>query len=991
MNTNEIIIVDILKGVILKKFIEENYFFSNIPYNMIAAEGKFSANGDSFIISTYLGSISIYSIYSKNSYSTTYMNQFFDDEYRNSNDELNAIFPQYVNMYNLPYITQQPYSKYKFQTIKDNKRLTCNYSLTKKEIERKLFNNINYSDKAFEERQEDCEKEEKAFIQAAKDNITYMINDRTEQSDSSILDISENGSEIYYRRNYPNNNNRNNIINNSNVINSNNNYNNISNGRASNNINNNDNNINENEMIDYEFTSSYEEELDDLEDEEISIDSDDYGVVRNMKSNKFLSERARRCNTNTNINTVSDRARRWNLRSKDQNKNEDINYDESEIFEETKDNRYSKSLRTRCNQPKYNYDDLLNSKKKEISNLRLSKKLKTRKGKKLEFIDSDNLPKVRTRLGLRNRNTNNISHSKKNVIIDEEDELLENEIEKITKNKQKTINNDRSKNNHKSNYFKNNSSPNGNSSYSLRRNNINLCNLNDSLLDNENEDLRFGEDKSLIGNIDSNKGLKKRRIEEKIELNETHINGNKKTHKNFCSNLKNLSLGLNNLSNYEKKKQLLSENFISSYKDLAYDPFEYLNNIPNLNFSNFIKDLIKNCENKSELCSFCGNKGKNIVGPFFKTEIPKQNYYVYSLDKCKNITKYDHNNEKTNQIIFDDEENINDNINKESQIFFHIDCLILFNDNFNINLEIIDKINIEREEKDLFMVSINPVYEKILSNTINSTIIQNKFCFRCGSSNATIKCPEINCNKYFHGNVCLSKNCQIFNKIICCFDCIKKKFINEEKQKNNFNNYSKNFLGYETSINNVNFSNASRDFFLRNKFSFYNYYPQKGEKVYFVMQAYEDFLKKYHQYIIFELNNETIFFWKNFENINIKCSNKKFNPYYPFICEIRSIDFLFNNNDTINYLKKLHRGSYRDKIKILIKLNLEIIEINKTFEIIFMENNEPDFLINYDNFEVNNEFYENLQQNSLDNNLHNCCLETIISEINYKGRVIDVI
>jgi len=1046
MNTNEIILVDILKSVIIKKFQEENFFFSNIPFNMIAAEGKFSTNGDSFVISTYLGSISIYSVYSKNSYSTTYMNQFFDDEFRNSNEELNHIFPQYVNMYNLPYITQQPYSFYKLRTIKENKRLASNYSMTLREIERKIFNNINYSENAFDQRQEDCEKEEKAFILAAKDNITYMIND---QADSSILDdsadVSDIGSEIYYRRSTNNRSNRNNTnyTNNFNLsyLNGGNNVNIARNSRNDNDYENSNDQDKKNfkknyddKILDYELSSPYDEEdQDDLEDEEISIDSDDYGIVKSLRSSKFLSERARYetrlDNGNTRGNSISDRAKRWRMRSKIQHSNDDQVNDNSEIIEECKsnnlitrnENKYSKSLRNRNYNPKYNFDEELKSNKKRRRNIRTRKRLKKRKGKKFGF-EEDNLPKVCTRLGLRskalksNLNLNPLRNIKKIIADEEEDEKnfdndYEEYFEKSDLKRNSNVNYKKIDLNHninnveeKTKYNSNNlnfKGSAGSSGYSLRRakyKNPNQTKVNEFNIDNDQLNKTLNNIK-IIEDMNEKKDFPKQKIGvlnskiDEINENKSSIDYDNQfennTQSNISTNLKNISNGLSSLSYYEKKKQKFLEKSISSFKDSTYNPFDFINNLGNLDFSNYILQLISNCENKRELCSFCGNRGKNVIGPFYKKEISSKNSFVYTINKnnCLENKCYSKNDftqlENSNQITFLEGASENGE-KKENILFLHIDCLILFNNNLNLNLK---KVEIENEEKNYFVNTKNPLFEKILSNTISSTIIQNKSCFRCGSSNATIKCPGEECSKFFHGNVCFGKYCQIYNKSICCFDCIRNKFINEEKQKLTPNNLNRNCL---VSENTVNYSYLKRDFFLRDKFSFYNYFPQKGEKVYFVLQAYEDFLKRYNQFIIMELEKDKIFFWKSFENENVKNSNKKFNPYYPFLCEIRNIEFFFNNNETISYLKKVHRGVYKEKIRIYIKLNIEIVEINKSFELIFFENSEPDFLINYDNYEINSFLYEDVQKNVLNGNLNNYYLETIISDMNYKGRVLDV-
>lgn len=983
MNTNEIIIVDIFKSEIIKKFKEENYFFSNIPYNMIAAEGKFSENGDYFVISTYLGSISVYSMYSRNSYSTTYMNQFFDDEFRARKDELNEIFPEYVNMYNLPYITQQPYSYFKLQTIKENKRLTSNYSMSIKEINRKIFNNINYSEKAFEERQEDCEKEEKAYILAAKDNITYMINDQ-DPSGADSLDESDVSSEPYIRNRNTTGANTNNRENNTNQQ--------IENNRIGAEIN------------DYEFSSSYEEDMEDLEDEEvISLDSDDIKISKNFKSNKYLGEKSRtRRNGNTanntiqsNNNNISERAKRWNLRSKDAKIkkmdgfiNDESESQEIENYSEGKgaENRYSKSLRTRSSQPIYNDNFFLNQNQKQNpTNSRIRKRLRKLKGNKLGLKEKDNLPKVRTRLGRRSRESNlNAKNGKKsNIIEDEEEEMeLDDELYSDKNTRFKLTGNDNSYE------IRNKSSANNildnavNSNYRTRRsnkniyNNINIDEIDTRNMKNGYKNLLDNEENEFVDRINYKTKNKKRNIDD-FDSNSTVL-------PNGASSTKNLNLGLFSLSNYEKKKQLSSENYISSFKDINYNPIEYLNNLPNGEFSDFAKQLIKNCENKIELCHFCGNKTKNIVGPFYKNYIASTNSYFYSLNKKPSNDDNEKSNHQKNwsNKMFSDEDFIFREV--EGVIYFHIDCLLLFNQNIDLNTK---NVTLEPEEKEYILPEnlSSLINAKIISKAINQTESLNKPCFRCGSGNATYKCAEEECDKYFHGNVCLAKYCLVFNKYIACFECVRKKFSYEERQKEKFANaINKNPLDY------LNFySDIPRDFFLRNTFSFYNYYPQKGEKVYFVLQAYEDFVKRYYQYIIFELDVENIFFWKRFENNNIS-SNKKFNPYYPFLCEVKNIEYMFNNAQTINYLKKIHRGSYREKINIVIKLTLQIFEINKTFDIIFMENSEPDFLINYNNYKVNLDYYETLQKNFLTGNIQNSFLETVIAEINYKGRVFEV-
>ena len=204
---NHIILFNFISGTIIKQFVENNYFFTNISQNIIASEGKFSSKGDSFVITTFLGFISIFSIYSKNSFSTTYMNQFTSKEFSNNssiiqsnNDSisLNSLFPQNVNMYNLPYIVEAPYSHIKLLQIESLKSLIQKkYNMTENEInQRYLRNNYEHYALNYNDRRIECEKEEKAFEQSEQDNMNYRIaeenetNELPEEGEDSLNDLS---------------------------------------------------------------------------------------------------------------------------------------------------------------------------------------------------------------------------------------------------------------------------------------------------------------------------------------------------------------------------------------------------------------------------------------------------------------------------------------------------------------------------------------------------------------------------------------------------------------------------------------------------------------------------------------------------------------------------------------------------------------------------------------------------------------------------------
>ena len=204
--TNNIVLFNFLTGEIIKEFTENNFFFTNISQSIIASEGKFSSKGDYFVISTFLGFISIYSIYSRNSYLTTYMNQFitseFNSESLSTQEPLSLIFPKYVNMYDLPYIVEQPYSQFKIKQINFlRENLRNKYNITSRDIEEKYMkNNFQNYEYFFEERILECSKEEEAFKQAEKDNMNYRLSNNDEREE-----VQDNEEESFDDDNYNNN------------------------------------------------------------------------------------------------------------------------------------------------------------------------------------------------------------------------------------------------------------------------------------------------------------------------------------------------------------------------------------------------------------------------------------------------------------------------------------------------------------------------------------------------------------------------------------------------------------------------------------------------------------------------------------------------------------------------------------------------------------------------------------------------------------------
>ncbi|MCQ2817211.1 MAG: hypothetical protein MJ252_08105 [archaeon] len=176
---NNIVLFNFMTGQVLKSFKQINYFFSNVFQDFTAAEGKFSHKGDSFVISTFVGFISLYSIYSDNSFSTTYMNQFTSNDFSNSltiETNLNSFFPNYVNMYNLPHIVSPPHSKYKLEATLAKKNLIKHkFGLNENEIKRYLANNLQNYNSSYEDRRLECEKEFHKYEQSLLDNMNYRL------------------------------------------------------------------------------------------------------------------------------------------------------------------------------------------------------------------------------------------------------------------------------------------------------------------------------------------------------------------------------------------------------------------------------------------------------------------------------------------------------------------------------------------------------------------------------------------------------------------------------------------------------------------------------------------------------------------------------------------------------------------------------------------------------------------------------------------------
>ena len=308
-------------------------------------------------------------------------------------------------------------------------------------------------------------------------------------------------------------------------------------------------------------------------------------------------------------------------------------------------------------------------------------------------------------------------------------------------------------------------------------------------------------------------------------------------------------------------------------------------------------------DNEMHICFFChqnflGDKNGNIklFGPFYL-------------------------NENTNKVLATRTINMHLEL---KEIYIDINCLAENNDFSQMN------------KRDCIF---NP------TNTIEEVIRQNKTCFRCGSSLATKKCH--NCQKMFHGNLCLSQMTDEYEGHKYCLECLKKKYVYYIKEKIKIKPNKR-----------IKYENVNKAYFLSTKIYNSQYYPQIGDEVYFILHAYIQFLGDKFQYILYETDEKQRIFWWN-DNIFTE-KNPHFNFYEPFICKIKKIEYCFPNEQTLVLIKeKSVLNQFHSNLKIIIKLQLQIIELdNMEINIILFENDNPDFLVRKYIFEETQKYYQ---------------------------------
>ena len=913
--TRNIILFNFKTGEIIKKFKQNDFFFESDKKTPLACEGNFSRKGDYFVITTYSGSISIFSIYSKNSYSATYMNQFYSNEFdqnlpqmsnnfsRTGIPSLNMLFPHHVNMYNLPYIIEQPYSSYKLAQIFNNKKIISDkYCISKKELKQRfLVNNLVTYEINFLERVLECQKEEEAFYNAEKDNMNYRITNRNNNNDEAMDNNVED--DAVRDEDYNNNENESNSSGNSERE-----------HRRRNN-----------------YSYNVENDSDISDESNMELSRDDLRVtsaLRNPRynanynsainnSNSIWSQRLRRPIYNSNNiinNNIQPRtSTRYNLRNHPSSNTNIINPN----IQNTNFNNSNYNLRNRrelpSNEINNNYE--MNNNENENNNVVLPNQ-----SKRKHIIDDDEEDEA-------NKNKN--KEKKDEFEYEEEDDIIiinkqkKENSEQKEKDKQNEMDIDK-ENKEKKNYKKHNSeededyleekTPKKRGRKPKKRG---RKKKNKHLSDDEEEeydgDSEYHESDSE-DNEEALKGLDAEELEDEMEekemIEDPDYSGNDNDDETFTLNMK-----------HKKHKKLIKKIGIESDKEsnkeknIIQDDFKKDPNFSKNKYHKLLIDKITN-DNLHHQCYFCrqnflGDKHSSIklFGPFYFNEITGK----VSPEKLST----------------------NPNNTSEKEIYVDINCLAKNND---------------------FSQTTKKEGTFIPTNSIEEVIRQGKICFRCGSNFATKKCYT--CHKMFHGNLCLNQMTLDYKDHKYCLECFKKKCSKDLQEK--------------TKQKKVNFEKLNKQYFLGEKIYNSQYYPQKDEEVYFILHAYIQFLRDQYQYILYETKEEKqrLFWWV--ENTYIE-KNPRFTFYEPFLCKVKNIEYIFPNNQTIALIQETkivgeNNEQSNSEIKILIKLQLQIVDLkDKEITIILFENDNPDFLVrkkiyeetlNYYNEEINNQ--ENL-------------------------------
>ena len=888
--TRNIILFNIKTGEILKTFKQNDFFFELDKRTPLACEGMFSKKGDYFAITTYSGSLSIFSIYSKNSYSATYMNQFYSNEFDPNLEQisnnfiktgipsLTTIFPRHVNMYNLPYIIEQPYSIYKLEQIKNSKRIINDkYCISNRELKHRfLANNLVIYRKNLSERILEAQKEEEAYYNAEKDNMNYRINRNNNENNDENIDNNNFEDDRLRDEDYNEN-------------------------REDNESNSSDNNRRDRNNYSY----NVENDSDISDESNMELSPDDLRVTnalrnrnynnnnynRNDNSNSIWSQRLRRPIYNENNNNIIQQSNN-NIIVNNENENNNVtmnvtHYKKKNIIEDdeddedmvkNKDNNKSQDK----NKDNYEYaeeDDIIiiNKQKKE------DKEEKKKEEKEIKEEKEEKEQKEKT-------------NAKKHIIDDDEDYIEKNSPKKVKKKVKKK---GRKKKHHK--------------------------NSEDDEEYDYNEDSEYSEydDSESEDNKEALKGLEAEELEDELEEREMKedpdyegIDGDDETFTLVSKHKKHKKLVRRNRIESEISEESIKEKEIN--QEFKKDP-EFTKN----KYHKLLMDKITN-DHIQHPCYFCrqifeGNKeDKNsvkIFGPFY----------------------YNENTGKVSPVKL----NNNPNNTSEKEIYIDFNCFAQNND-FVYTTK---KYNI-----------FNPI------TSIEEVIKQRKICFRCGSPFATKKCHS--CQKMFHGNLCLSQMTEEYNGNKFCLECYKKKInkIVQEKIKQK----------------KIYFEKLDKKYFLGDKIYNSQYYPQKGEEVYFILHAYIQFLRDKYMHIIYEIDEkkQRLFWWA--ENTYIE-KNQRFSFYEPFLCKVKNIEYVFPNYQTIALIKdKSDANQFYSNLKVLIKLQLDIIDLKDTeITIILVENDNPDFLVRKAIYEETQKYYD---ENIVTQNQHDINLEVNLGE-----------
>jgi len=232
-----------------------------------------------------------------------------------------------------------------------------------------------------------------------------------------------------------------------------------------------------------------------------------------------------------------------------------------------------------------------------------------------------------------------------------------------------------------------------------------------------------------------------------------------------------------------------------------------------------------------------------------------------------------------------------------------------------------------RPTKNRIFTSFSRNFENLPMNSI--------ICARCEREGATVKCNSFQCEQFFHEECANKRGLEKDDLHFYCFECwLNKKRSNLGPQtlEPQIIDFSRNWLDFDEQIER-------------------HYVPQIGDRVYYLFQGHEDFLREYWEILDYEVNNrESLLPFIYFPSLKS-----------PTLCEIVAVEYMFPKIRNKKMLKKMWI------LNVLMNVTLKEIGGQELgFKIQFCHGeNIKSFLVLKDIFEYSKEMMKGLEGNQM--------------------------